>query len=153
MRPTTWLRAASILTFVHAILHTIGGVFGDHPTGPGEIAYAAMKSNTFLAMGNTRSYWAFYRGMGLTVTIFLVIEAIVFWLLGNIVRDSDTDLRDLLVVFLLGYLAFAVNSIRYFFVAPVIVELAIAACLAMAIVSIKQPARRLGKVPSSYHGT
>jgi hypothetical protein len=153
MRPTTWLRAASILTLVHAILHTIGGVFGDPPAGPGATAYAVMKASTFLVMGNTRSYWAFYRGMGLSVTIFLVVEALIFWLLGNIVRDSDTDLRDLLVVFLLGYLALAVNSIRYFFVAPVIVELTIAGCLAMAIVSIKQPARRLRKVPSSYHGT
>jgi hypothetical protein len=143
LRPTTWLRAASILTLVHAITHTIGGVYGAPMPGPQQIAVDAMKSNTFLAIGNMRSMWLFYHGMGLAVTIFLTIEAIVFWLLGNIVRDSDADLRDVLVVFLLGYLAFAVNSLRYFFAPPVIVELLIAACLGVAIVSIKHSASNI----------
>ena len=143
MRPTACLRAASILTLIHAITHTIGGVFGDPPAGAGEIAAAAMKVNRFLIMGNMRSYWAFYRGMGMAVTIFLVVEALVFWLLGNIIRDSDADLRDILVCFVIGYLALAANSIRYFFAAPVIVELLIAACLVMAIISIRRPTKRL----------
>jgi len=79
--------------------------------------------------------------MGLAVTIFLAVEALVFWLLGNIIRHSDADLRDLLVCFVIGYMALAVNSIHYFFFAPVIVEIAIAGCLVMAIVSIRHPVR------------
>ncbi|MBS1800099.1 MAG: hypothetical protein JSS95_09765 [Acidobacteria bacterium] len=138
MRPTTWLRAASLLTLLHAILHTIGGVYGKTDPGPMQIAVDAMRSNTFPAMGYTRSMWDFYHGMGLCVTILLTVEAIAFWLFGNIIRDSDADLRDVLVVFLLGYLALAVNSLRYFFTPPVIVELLIAGCLGMAIVSIKR---------------
>jgi intracellular septation protein A len=78
--------------------------------------------------------------MGLAVTIFLILEAVVFWLLGDLVRDSKTSLRDLLVVFVIGYMALAVNSLRFFFYPPVIVELLIAACLVMAILSIKRPA-------------
>ena len=140
MRPTLWLRAASILTLIHAILHTIGGVYGKTDPGPMQIAVDAMRSNTFPVMGSMRSMSDFYRGMGLSVTIFLTIEALVFWLLGNIVRDSDVDLRDVLVVFVIGYLAIAVNSLHYFFPPPVIVELLIAACLGMAIVSIKRRA-------------
>ena len=137
MRPTPWLRAASVLTLIHAVLHTIGGVYGPPDPGPQQIAVDAMKANTFLLMGHTRSMWTFYHGMGLAVTIFLTIEAIVFWVLGTLIRDSKTDLRDLLVVFVIGYIALAANSIRYFFYPPVIVELLIAACLVMAILSIK----------------
>jgi hypothetical protein len=137
MRPTFWLRAASILALIHAILHTIGGVYGTPEPGPQQIAVEAMRANTFPMMGHTRSMWAFYHGMGLAVTIFLTLEAVVFWILGNLVRDSDTDLRDLLVVFVIGYMALAANSLRYFFYPPVIVELLIAACLVMAILSIK----------------
>ena len=140
MRPTPWLRAASILTLLHSILHTLGGVYGTPDPGPQQIAVDAMKANTFLAMGHTRSMWAFYHGMGLVVTIFLTLEAVVFWLLGNLVRDSKTDLRDLLVVFVIGYMALAANSLRFFFYPPVIVELLIAGCLVMAILSIKRPA-------------
>lgn len=151
MRPTTWLRAASILALLHAILHTVGGVFGDPPAGSGEIAYAAMKSNTFMVMGHTRSYWEFYRGMGLGVTTFLTIESLVFWLMGNAIRNSDTDLRSVLAAFLIGYLALAVNSYRYFFAPPVFVELAIAGCLATAIFSIERSRSAPNETSSSYH--
>ena len=58
-------------------------------------------------------------------------------MLGTLVRDSDTDLRDLLVVFVIGYMALAANSLRFFFYPPLIIELLIAACLVMAILSIK----------------
>ncbi|WP_035347066.1 LIC_13387 family protein [Edaphobacter aggregans] len=138
MRPTPWLRAAAILTLIHAILHTIGGVYGTPAPGPQQIAVDAMRANTFPVMGHIRSMWAFYHGMGLAVTIFLTLEAVVFWLLGNLVRDTKADLRDLLVLFVIGYMALAVNSLRYFFYPPVIVELLIAACLVMAILSIRQ---------------
>ncbi len=137
MRPTPWLRAASVLTLLHAILHTIGGVYGTPDPGPQQIAVEAMRSNTFAVMGHTRSMWAFYHGMGLAVTIFFVVEAVIFWVIGTLVRDSKADLRDLLVVFVIGYMALAANSIRYFFYPPVINELLIAGCLVMAILSCR----------------
>jgi hypothetical protein len=140
MRPTPWLRAASVLTLIHAILHTIGGVYGTPDPGPQQIAVDAMKANVFPLMGHTRSMWAFYHGMGLAVTIFFALEALVFWVLGNLVRDDKADLRDLLVVFVIGYMALAVNSLRFFFYPPVIVELLIAGCLVMAILSIRRRA-------------
>ena len=142
MRPTPWLRAASILTLFHSITHTLGGVFGAPAPGAQQTAVDAMKTNLFPVMGVTRSLWEFYRGMGLGVTIFLTAEAIVFWLLGNLARESDADLRPVLAVFLVGYLAFAVNSLIYFFAPPIVVELLIAACLGMAMVSNKRPVAR-----------
>ena len=138
MRPTPWLRAASILTLVHSITHTIGGVFGKPSPGPQQMVVDAMKANTFPVMGNTRSLWHFYHGMGLCVTVFLTIEAIVFWQLGNVVRDSDADLRPILATFLVGYVVLAINSLMYFFAPPVVMELAIAVCLGVAIFSIRQ---------------
>lgn len=138
MQPMIWLRAASILTLIHSILHTVGGVFGEVPSGPAETAAAAMKVNTFVTMGVTRSYWQFYRGMGLGMTILLTLEAVALWLLGNVVRESDSDLRPVLAVFLVGYVAMAMNSWKYFFAAPVVVELLIAACIGGAIFAMKR---------------
>lgn len=140
MKAVTWLRSASVLTLIHAITHTIGGVYGPAAPGPQEIAVSAMKSNIFPVMGSMRSQWDFYHGMGLAVTIFLTAEAIVFWLLGNAVRKNPTDLRGVLAAFLLGYLALAIVSMRYFFLPPVIVELLIAGCLLMAVLAIRHPA-------------
>lgn len=142
MRPIYWLRAASILTIVHSIAHTAGGVYGAIALGPQQVAVDAMKGNTFPLLGVTRSYWDFHMGFGLAITIFLLVEAIVFWLLGNLARDSDANLRPILATFLVGYVALAINSFVYFFAPPIIVELLIAACLGAAIVSMKRVAVR-----------
>jgi hypothetical protein len=142
MRPTHWLRAASIFTIVHSIAHTAGGVYGAIAPGAQQTAVDAMKANTFPLVGFTRSYWDFHMGFGLAITIFLAVEAIVFWLLGNLARDSDANLRPILATFLVGYVVLAINSFLYFFAPPVIVELLIAACLGAAIVSMKRVAVR-----------
>jgi hypothetical protein len=132
MKPTLLLRIASVLTLIHSILHTIGGVFGAPPTGAAQAAAAVMQANHFLFMGATRSYWDFHIGMGLSVTIFLTVEAAVFWQLGSLMTTDGTRLRSILFTFTAGYLAFAAISCLYFFVVPVIFELVIALCLALA---------------------
>ena len=133
MKPVMYLRIASLLTLLHAVLHTIGGVFGKPDPGPQQIAVAAMKANQFPLMGATRSYWSFYMGMGLAVTIFLTIVAIVLWQLSSLAKTDACRLRPIFMSFLLAFLLLAVNSSVYFFPAPAIIELLIAICLAMAI--------------------
>jgi len=118
---------------LHAVLHTIGGVFGKPDPGPQQVAVAAMKANQFPLMGVTRSYWSFYMGMGLTASIFLTIVAIVLWQLSSLAKTDACRLRPICMSFLLAFLLLAVNSSIYFFPAPVFVELLIAICLAMAI--------------------
>jgi len=137
MKPTLFLRIASVLTVIHAILHTIGGVFSKPDPGAAATAFAAMQSNHFLVTGLTRSYSDFYRGMGLAVTIFLTIEAIVFWQLGSLAKTHPQRLRPILATFVIAYLALAVNSWFYFFLGPVIVEILIALCLGLAILAAK----------------
>jgi hypothetical protein len=133
VKPVIFLRVASVLTFIHALLHTIGGVFGKPAPGPQQAAVAAMKANQFLLTGHTRSYWDFYMGLGLGVSIFLTAEAIVFWQLGSLAKVDSFRLRPIFVVFAVGYLVFALDSWRYFFMGPVIVEVLIALCLIVAI--------------------
>lgn len=140
MKPSLFLRIASVLTFVHAVLHTVGGVFGKVGPGPATVAVAAMKANQFLLMGNMRSFWDFYRGMGLAATISLTAEAIVFWQLASLAKADARPLRPIVATFLFAYAAIAVNSYTYFFLAPVITELLIAACLALALVTAKSEA-------------
>ena len=137
-KSATFLRIASVLTLIHAILHTIGGVFGKPMPGPAEQAVAAMKANHFIVMGNPRTYWDFYMGLGLAITIFLTTESIVFWLLASLARTAGGKLRPIIAVFALGYLAFAVNSFRFFFLGPVIVEVLIVSCLILAVLAAKE---------------
>ena len=137
MKPSILLRVASVLTLVHAVLHTIGGVFGKTPPGAATVAVAAMQANHFVFMGAMRTYWEFQRGMGLAVTVFLTAEAIVFWMLASLAKTNARQLRPILVTFFFAYVAFAIVSARYFFWTPVVVELTIALCLGLACAGAK----------------
>jgi hypothetical protein len=147
MKPVLFLRIASVLTFIHSALHTIGGVFGKPAPGVEAATFAVMKANAFSVMGVTRTYADFLRGMGLAVTVFLTVEAIVFWQLGTLAKTDAPRLRPILASFLVAYLAMAVNAYMNIFLGPVIAEILIAACLGMAIVTAKaaepSPAREL----------
>lgn len=133
MKPVIYLRAASLLTLLHAVLHTIGGVYSKPDPGPQQAAVAAMKANEFPLMGATRSYWSFHMGLGLAVTILLTIAAVVLWQLGTLAKTESYRLRPIYWAFLAAFVAMAVDSYAYFFPPPVITELVIAACLAGAI--------------------
>ena len=140
MKASMWLRIASVLTFVHAVLHTVGGVFGKPDAGAATVAVEAMKANEFMLMGNVRTYFEFFRGMGLAVSIFLTFEAFAFWIMAGLAKRDAKRLRPLLAVFLLAYLAMAWNSYEYFFLAPVITEVLIAGCLGFAWIVAGQAA-------------
>jgi hypothetical protein len=138
MRTVLFLRIASVLTLVHAALHTIGGVFGGAAPGVQETVVTAMKVNQFPVMGITRSYWDFYMGLGLGATVFMTMEAIVLWQLGSLAKTEALRLRPIVTTLLVGWLAMAANSFRYFFAAPAIFEVLIALCLGLAIASARQ---------------
>jgi len=137
MKPSAFVRIASVLVFVHAVLHTIGGVFGKVDAGPAAVAVAAMKANQFVAFGNLRTFWDFYTGMGLGVTISLTMESAALWFLAPLTAIHGKKLRPVLAAFAIGYLLFAVNSFRYFFMGPVIAEILIAVFLFAAIATTR----------------
>ena len=147
MRPVVWLRVAAVLTLIHAVLHTIGGVFGAVPPGPATVAVTAMKENTFDAFGQLRSFWMFYRGMGLAATISLTLEAVVLWQLASLAKTEGARLRPIVLAFAVSFLVFAAVSWEYFFMGPVITELLIAACLVVAVVGLgKEVGRSAGQL-------
>ena len=82
MKPVICLRIASILTLIHAILHTIGGVFGKPPAGTATMVTAIMRLHVSTVFGVMRSYADFYRGMGLGVTVALTMDAAILLAAG-----------------------------------------------------------------------
>ena len=147
MRPAGFLRIASVLTFLHGLGHTIGGVFGKPEPGPMQAAVSAMQADTFPVMGFTRSFWDFHVGFGLSITVFLAIEAVVFWQLSLLKRPELARLRPVLATFVLGNVVLAVLSSYYFFWQPVIGELLITVCVAMAFLAAKAPVADLRSRP------
>jgi len=132
-KPVLFLRIASGLTFVHAVLHTVGGVFGKVGAGSAAVAAAAMKANQFLVMGNMRSFWDFYRGLGLGATISMIAESILMLQMAALAKTGARRLRPMMATLLVAYAVLSINSYLYFFAGPVIAELLIALCLGLAI--------------------
>jgi hypothetical protein len=132
MKATLFLRIASVLTIIHAILHTIGGVLSKPRNGAPEIAIIeAMKAQAFNVMGSMRTYWDFFFGYGLMVAVTLLVQGILFWQLGNIAK-TNPQVRPIILLFCLNFLAVTIISWKYFFIAPAVTELLIAAFLAGA---------------------
>lgn len=136
-KPVLFLRIASAMTFIHAVLHTIGGVFGKVGPGPATIAVEAMKVNRFLLMGNSRSFWDFYHGLGVAATISLTCESVLMWQMASLAKTDARRLRPMMATLLLAYAALSINSYHYFFIGPVIAEILIAASIGLAIVTAK----------------
>lgn len=141
MKPVLYLRIASILTLVHAIMHTLGGVFGKPPSAQAAMIAASMRYR-FEVFGVMRSYADFYRGMGLGITIALTMDAAVLWVLASMAKSDAARLRPILAVFCIGYLAFTFNSLTFFFYGPVIAEILIVICIGAAIVTARSDDQR-----------
>ena len=131
MKPAPFLRIASVVTLIFATLHTIGGVFGKPLPGVAEQTVAVMKANQFQIFGHMRSYWDFYMGFGLSITISLAAEAVLLWLLAGVAPILGARLRPILLVFALENVAVLLNANRYFFFGPVIAS-SLLVCLFIA---------------------
>ncbi len=141
MKTTLLLRIASVLTMIHCILHTVGGVLSSPKHGSEEmLVVETMKAHTFNVMGSIRSYWDFNFGYGLMTTINLFVQALLFWQLATMAQTNAALTRPIVVLFFFGYLAMTVVAWRYFFIGPAITELIIAACFAAAFFTTKAPA-------------
>lgn len=136
MKSVLFLRIASVLVLLHAVLHTVGGVFGKPSPGVASAVAAHMRTQ-FHVYGVTRSYADFYLGLGLGITIFLTADALLLWILASMAKTDASRLRPLIAVFALAYIAFAANSYLFFFSGPVIAEVLIVASLVAAFVTAK----------------
>lgn len=133
MKTAIYLRIAALLTLIHATLHTIGGVFGKPSPGAAATVFDTMQSHHFPILGATRSYADFYFGYGMGLTILMTVLAILVWQLSILAKQHTTNIRPIIFILMLGWIAFAINSYLYFFSAPVIAELLIAAFLGFSL--------------------
>ncbi|HZD50430.1 MAG TPA: hypothetical protein VE178_16930 [Silvibacterium sp.] len=134
MKPTLFLRIASVLAFLFCAGHTTG-VFSKPAPGVQAFVVQTMKGNSFNAMGSIRTFWDFTMGYGLIFSVTLLVHAFLFWHLGNLVKTEGTRLRPIFALLFVEFAAQAPIAGRYFFLGPCIGSAIIAACLAVAWVT------------------
>ena len=69
-------RIAAALILLFDLGHTAGYPWSDPSWG---VDLGAIQSSHFKVLGFTRTYWDFYVGFGLLVSVFLLLAAIFAW--------------------------------------------------------------------------
>src|SRR5438046_10015605 len=131
MKASLLYRIASVLLILFAIGHTLGFRRVD-PRWKLDSIIVALRSTHFEVQGLNRTYWDFYVGFGLFVTVLLLFTAILTWQLGGLPKDHLSEMR--LVAWSLAacFVVVTFLSWKYFFIVPVIFSGVVAICLILA---------------------
>jgi len=131
MKSSILYRVASVLLVLFAIGHTVGFTQTTGMVGADTVV-GLMKSVRFSVQGFQRTYWNFFVGFGLFVTVFLLFSAGLSWALGGTPREVRLQIPAATWGLAICFLGVTILSWCYFFVAPGIFSLLITACLALA---------------------
>jgi hypothetical protein len=134
MKSSTFLRIASVITFLYFVGHT-ASIPWTPAVGPGEApVLEAMKAHSFDVLGSNRTYWDLYFGFGVIISAYLLVQAVVLWQLGSLAKREPAQVRAIVASFLVAFIVNAFLSWKYFFVVPLINAILISVCLALALV-------------------
>ncbi len=142
MKPTKILRLASIMAALQYLAHAALFLSAKPTHSAAEAAVIdAMKGHRFDFSGFSRSYWDFYFGYGLMAILWGLVEIVVLWQLSTLAANDTSKARPTVELFLFANVAHAVLGWRYFFPAPVVGDVVVAACLTWALVSLRSHER------------
>ena len=122
-------RIAAVLILLFDIGHTTGYPWSD-PNW--RVDLSLVRSSHFDIFGSSRTYWDFYLGFGLFVTVFLLLAAILAWQLGGLPNEALLRMRATAWTFGLCFGGVAVLSWKYFFIIPIVFSILITLCLTVA---------------------
>jgi hypothetical protein len=131
MKASLLYRIASGLLVLFAIGHTLGFRQVD-PSWRVDSTVGVMKSARFDVQGLSRTYWDFYTGFGLLVTVFLLFAAVLAWQLGGSPKDVSPAMPVVPWALALCFLGVTFLNWQYFFVVPIAFSAAITICLILA---------------------
>ena len=126
------LRIAAILSLLHFLGHSAGAPWTPSEGGATATVIGGMKSFRFDVLGSARTYWDFYQGFGLTVSVFLLLEAALLWLLAGLAREEPARVRPFVVAFLVANVVRLALIVRFFFLPPLVLSAGTTLCLALA---------------------
>jgi hypothetical protein len=130
MKPVLLLRITSIISLLFAVLHTLGGADSWSPVGETDVL-RAMRSYHFNAGGVSRSYLDFYLGLGFSVGVFLLLQAVLLWQLATLAKTDSRRIRPIIVSFFVASIACGFLSWKFIFAVPAIFSAVIAVLLAI----------------------
>lgn len=133
-RARLWLRATAVVLAFFAVGHTLGTAVPRVTHGADEAAvFRAMQGFRFPVMGFTRSYWEFYRGFAITISVLQVALAIVAWQTATLAVREPRAAIPLATTVFVTCLALTFASLAFFFYGPIATATAASACAAAGL--------------------
>jgi len=151
MTTSFWLRSASVLTLLLALGHTAGYPWTPDLGAASMSVVSRMQSVHFMVMGFEQSFWAFYVGFGLTISVMLLLLAVLLWQVPAAVPDPRKA-RLLIVAMLAAFVLISGLDWVFFFTAPLMLAVASTVCLALALASGRTSDQRRGHPRWRSHG-
>ena len=136
MKASLLYRIASVLLILFAIGHTLGFRRVD-PRWRLDSVIAALRSTHFEVQGLNRTYWDFYVGFGLFVTVLLLFVAVLAWQLGGLSKQQLSAMPIVTWSFAVCFVVVTFLSWKYFFVVPLIFSGVVTLCLILAAVAAR----------------
>jgi hypothetical protein len=131
MKVSLIYRTAAVLLLFFAAGHTLG-FRTTMPEWGVDSLLASLRSVHFNAQGFDRTYYDFYVGFGLFVSVFLLFAAVVAWQLGGMSREALALIPGITWALAICLVFVTVLSWKYFFLAPAIFSSLITLCLVPA---------------------
>lgn len=131
MKASLLYRIASVLLVLFAVGHTLG-FRRTKPEWGLEPLLASMREIHFVVDGLSRTYWNFYVGFGLFVSVLLLFAALVSWQLGSLPAETLLHMRVIVWALPLCFVVVTILSWKYFFILPIVFSIAITVCLLLA---------------------
>lgn len=131
MKARIFFRIAAVLLLLFCFGHTLGFRQVD-PTWGVDGLVNSMKSMHFNVQGFARTYYDFYVGFGLFVSVFMVLAAVVCWQLGGLNASVLKSLAGTCWTLVSCFVVVSILSWRYFFIVPLVFSVLITICLALA---------------------
>jgi len=92
----------------------------------------AMRNVRFDFQGVSRTYLDFYVGFGYTLSVFLLLQAVVLWQLATIAKTQAALVRPIVATFALASLASALITWKFIFPVPAAFGAILTVMLALA---------------------
>jgi hypothetical protein len=131
MKASLLYRSASVLLILFALGHTLGFRRVDPRWGVDSII-GALRSTHFDVQGLNRTYWDFYVGFGLFVTVLLVFIAVLSWQLGSLSKEALLVMPLVTWGLAACFVLVTFLSWKYFFMVPMIFSGVITICFILA---------------------
>jgi len=143
MKASNWFRALAVILSIFTLGHTVGTIRAITAAPEEAAVIAAMQGYRVPVMGFLRTYWEFYRGFSITISVLLATLAVIAWQVGSLSQRNPRAALPFAMTALIACTANAIVSFMYFFTAPMVLSSVAVICAAIGVALVRMDANAL----------